>query len=210
MKKPEIKLDISTPEKYKRNLKALKLMGEKVEKYSYFEIEDSEYTELFFSVLDNIWKPSLQDDGLKFVSLSELIQILEEEQNPLSGKVAIQVENEREFKCLMEHYDGKGWRALNSRTPIELIKLNNDGLNGKFWRFHDRFNGDEFEPDGYRIIPFKEFVKLAGIDYRDEVRVGISMGLQDAVISKDSITIAGLIVSHSEIEQIHKACQEFK
>lgn len=82
----------------------------------------------------------------------------------LDGKVAIQVNNEREFKLLMQHYESKGWRVF-SRAPLEeIIRLNTPNPN-LTWSFHDEFYALNTlnKMDGYTIIPFADFAAEVGI-----------------------------------------------
>lgn len=82
----------------------------------------------------------------------------------LDGKVAIQVNNEREFKLLMEHYESKGWKTDIMRC--EPTSLDFD-MNRRSVRYEDNFgtshNCKYHANGGYKIIPFSDFAKEAGI-----------------------------------------------
>lgn len=80
----------------------------------------------------------------------------------LSGKCAIQVNNEREFKLLMEHYESKGWTSFDGELPSSIP--------------FDRIGSVRYCPDfgcasakeyhkntGHTIIPFSDFATEAGI-----------------------------------------------
>lgn len=79
----------------------------------------------------------------------------------LSGKVAIQVNNEREFKLLMEHYESKGWKSLSGDSPSMV------GYVPFSWRYEDGFGhgSPEFrKAEGCTIIPFSDFADECGIE----------------------------------------------
>lgn len=84
----------------------------------------------------------------------------------LSGKCAIQVNNEREFKLLMEHYESKEWKCIGSMKCDEYTR------NGVISvTYHDKFHyhgkhtvkGNELHNTGYKIIPFQDFAAEVGI-----------------------------------------------
>lgn len=79
----------------------------------------------------------------------------------LEGKVSIQVNNEREFKLLMEHYESKGWywngskRDLSYRPNVEYpfsIWYENEFVWDIIGELEDRIS-----------IPFSEFAAEVGI-----------------------------------------------
>lgn len=80
----------------------------------------------------------------------------------LDGKVAIQVDNEREFKLLMEHYEGKGWRWNEYDKPGEY------NPNRQFpygITYSDRFLVGDYNTSTYiKLIPFSDFAKEVGIE----------------------------------------------
>lgn len=96
----------------------------------------------------------------------EVIKQLNEE-NPtepvkrsiLDGKVAIRVDNEREFKLLMEHYESKGWKWATGADP--LLK----DINFKFpnlIKYHDRIQHSA-GGDAYIGVSFSDFAAEVGI-----------------------------------------------
>lgn len=94
----------------------------------------------------------------------------------LSGKCAIQVNNEREFKLLMEHYDGKGWKWYQNQKPLEY------GGDNQTWprviTYEDEF---VFTTKGQEI-PFADFAKEVGIEVPVFVRKthdGINLYVKD-------------------------------
>lgn len=113
-------------------------------------------------------------DGLNWASI-----IPEQPKSILDGKCAITVNNEREFKLLIEHYESKGWKTYSRKTP------NNGSLYELMTKYSslvsygDRFvfpntesdtaiNSKDkeyelFNSDFYKIIPFQDFAKEANI-----------------------------------------------
>lgn len=82
----------------------------------------------------------------------------------LDGKVAIQVNNEREFKLLMEHYEGKGWK-WNGGQPIRGFSIkkypNSIAYHDKVLQYPDS-DCPAWE-EGYKTIPFSGFAAEVGI-----------------------------------------------
>lgn len=209
MKKTDIKLDISTPEKAKKVYHVLKAYAQPIYKSTKEGIKKGDNGDF-----DQIYFYSEEWVGTRNKAINcdipQLIQILEEEQNTLSGKVAIQVDNEREFNAMMIYYDSKGLKWRHGLKPLDYKFISKTQLT-------DYFNGKkeisqwtqlDAESAGYKIIPFKDFVKIAGIDYMDKVE--INMGNLYVTVNEKTAYIGSLELTHSEIAQIHKACQQFK
>lgn len=80
----------------------------------------------------------------------------------LDGKVAIQVNNEREFKLLMEYYESKGWKSQSGRNPKHLTYQDREPYIG----FNDAFGYSKYYhiDSGYKIISFEDFAKEIGIE----------------------------------------------
>jgi len=80
----------------------------------------------------------------------------------LSGKCAIQVNNEREFKLLMEHYASKGWVPC----PIQIDK-NDFGTTHHIIEYSNPFlrmdESNIIATNQYTIIPFSDFATEVGI-----------------------------------------------
>ena len=76
----------------------------------------------------------------------------------LDGKVAIQVNNEREFKLLMEHYESNGWKS--EYIEISAYPYYIDYKN----KFDSSENTLAFTSRGEKIIPFQDFAKEVGIE----------------------------------------------
>ena len=82
----------------------------------------------------------------------------------LDGKVAIQVNNEREFELLMKHYQSKGWKWKKNHNPFVAESL---GLYPFFISYQDQFTGWKCTIIGeykYTIITFEEFAAEIGIE----------------------------------------------
>jgi len=86
--------------------------------------------------------------------------IPEKPESILTGKCAIQINNDREFKLLMEHYESKGWKCINRLEHNEVDYMKES------WAYHDFFGhaSDEWRSsNGYKIIPFSDFASEVGI-----------------------------------------------
>jgi len=98
-----------------------------------------------------------------------LSKAIEESLKPtsvLDGKVAIKVNNDREFKLLMEHYESKGWNASNGNSVKNIEKLNIDsGLQNDLWKYGQGFHAVNVNRSSWNIIPFEEFAKEVGITF---------------------------------------------
>jgi hypothetical protein len=82
-------------------------------------------------------------------------------------KLAIRVENEREYNALMKDYESKGWKwnggvnpAGKSYEDLDAPKI--------FIEFFDNFRYFIYN-GGYEIISFKAYEILTGLDYSDEI-----------------------------------------
>jgi len=90
--------------------------------------------------------------------------ITEKPASILDGKVAVQVNNEREFKLLMEHYESKGWNASNGNSVKNIEKLNIDsGLQNDLWKYGQGFHAVNVNISSWNIISFADFAKEVGI-----------------------------------------------
>jgi len=86
----------------------------------------------------------------------------------LDGKVAIQVNNKREFKLLMEHYESKGFKSHATYKAF----LDTYNITSSFSElptavsYCDYFGHSKlkyWKENGYNIIPFADFAKEVGI-----------------------------------------------
>lgn len=77
----------------------------------------------------------------------------------VNPKIAVKVENEKEFKALMKYYDSMEWESKNL---IELSFIHKYGWNDVI-TFHDDFFAHPNVEDNYEIIPFYEFAEQHGI-----------------------------------------------
>lgn len=112
--------------------------------------------------VDSIWRVNERGEpsGIVYDGLnkrwSEIVK-----PSLLSGKCAITVNNEREFKLLMEHYESKGWKhdcqTIKSGFPQTWFYRENNGYSLK------ERSLSLTEKLGYTIIPFSDFAAEVGI-----------------------------------------------
>ena len=78
----------------------------------------------------------------------------------LDGKVVIQVNNEREFKLLMEHFESKGWILNNGIKPTD------QEFSGKCWVTYKNRSDFKYREEylDITVIPFSEFAKEVSIE----------------------------------------------
>lgn len=134
-----------------------------------FKFEFSDSNALFIDLTDDS-----TDAGVTVFDGHKWAEIVPEKKSILDGKVAIQVQNEREFKLLMEHYESKGWKwrdQSNYKTVITEEHFHTD-VDRNIIQYNDkcvwmeRINSDEYncEKAGYTIIQFSDFAKETGIE----------------------------------------------
>lgn len=133
---------------------------------------------LFFAGISIISKPTGCVYDMEYDKWAEIIPSEPEEKSILDGKVAIQVNNEREFKLLMEHYDKKGWSSLPGKGPLEVIFSLAFKYEEYLVSYHNEFccpsyrvckeydydKSSIFNPENYKIIPFADFAAEVGIE----------------------------------------------
>jgi len=111
--------------------------------------------------------------GKNKVEVKDLILLLTAtESKPssiLSGKVAIAVSNEREFKLLMEYYERKGFTAMASFSDFygTYNITSEKGSLSTAVAYGNDFSHSKiscFQREGYTIIPFESFAKEVGIE----------------------------------------------
>lgn len=71
----------------------------------------------------------------------------------VNTKIAVKVENEKEFHALMRYYDSLGWKCQSGDAPLELTYLSTYPFS--FENNFCRVNTS----DSYQIIPFSDFSK---------------------------------------------------
>lgn len=86
----------------------------------------------------------------------------------LTGKFAIAVNNEREFKLLMEHYESKRWVGTGGAPAVLIYSILNNSKFPKRISYHDSFDsyldGDsDFEREQYQAVTFADFAAELGI-----------------------------------------------
>lgn len=81
----------------------------------------------------------------------------------LSGRCAVQVNNEREFKLLMQHMNSKGWVWNDKSSPLSEFSTWTE-FPFRVW-YEDNFAYGEAVEDDYRkLIPFADFAAEIGIE----------------------------------------------
>ena len=88
------------------------------------------------------------------------IIVSEKPKSILDGKVAIQVNNEREFKLLMQHFESKGWILNNGRKPTK------QEFSSKCWASYKNRSDFKYVEEylDITVIPFSDFAKEVGIE----------------------------------------------
>jgi len=123
-------------------------------------------------------------------------------------KIAIKVSNECEFKALMEHYEGKGFRC-----PVHFGKIEYSDVY-QYVPYHNDYirhsdQSAELKRD-YTIIPFPIFATIAGIEFRvEEVVIELSNG-DLATVNKDGVRFnfertTGMRITQHEFDEIYTA-----
>lgn len=87
-------------------------------------------------------------------------EIIEKPKSILDGKVAISVQNEREFQLLMKHYEEKGWKDKSDIGSVNYIE-------GVCWKYENGYSwasSDYWTKEGYTIIQFADFASEVGIE----------------------------------------------
>lgn len=88
------------------------------------------------------------------------IIVSEKPMSILDGKVVIQVNNEREFELLMQHFESKGWILNNG------IKPTNQEFSSKCWASYKNRSDFKYVEEylDITVIPFSDFAKEVGIE----------------------------------------------
>lgn len=87
----------------------------------------------------------------------------------VNPKIAVKVENEKEFKALMKYYDSLGYSNQYMFVTFPEKRIKEDGF--LLITFEDNYvyphvyfgNHENLNPDNYQIIPFSEFAVERGI-----------------------------------------------
>jgi len=74
----------------------------------------------------------------------------------VNPKIAVKVENEKEFNALMKYYNRKGWFTSDNMSPLSLKYLKSDC---EIIEFNDNFSSVRYSSDLYTVIPFSDFAK---------------------------------------------------
>lgn len=179
MNRKDYKVLVSGKKQAKQFKQTLKALGENV----YKDFYDDNCTVLSFCNDESDWFCShrtIFSEPLKEITFKELIKLLVNEEKEVSaglldGRVAIQVNNDMEFKLLMDHYKQKGWESITSQQPDEVVyknfsyspyisynnKFNNPNSDIGKGRY---FKGVSYDIADYKIIPFTDFAAEVGIN----------------------------------------------
>lgn len=132
-------------------------------------------------------KAMLEKLSAEVVSVREAVAMLVEDRklaleqieiskSNVEEKIAVRVENEKEFNALMRYYDSLGYNAKSGRKTTELSYITFSDLKPSILvaisdgiLILPNFDGykiqgtEDYNPDNYKIIPFSEFAKEHGI-----------------------------------------------
>lgn len=166
MKKENVKVLVSSQTEANVLKALLQMLKEPVDN-DYFDYYQSEMYLIFSTGTDYAdWiivnKTHSKLPGKTKVEVKDLIILLTATEGKadsiLSGKCAIQVNNEREFKLLMEHYEGKGFVSGSGNNSIQPKKYPVIvPFEQSFWV------KPPIMAHGYTIILFADFAKEVGI-----------------------------------------------
>lgn len=163
MKKQEIYVPIANKKEAKRAKAVLEAMGEKCGETLFYRPIVSETGGLYFNTKNKHWTLAHDFGSYKLTktTLKQLIELLVVEQTE-PEKIAVRVDNEKEFNALMKYYDSLGWKWASGDSPVE-IKYNSHIHSVRFEIFFGHASGNFHEIEDYKIIPFSEFAKEHGI-----------------------------------------------
>lgn len=175
-----------------------------------FKFEFSDNNALFVDLTDDS-----TDAGVTVFDGEKWAKIVPEKKSILDGKVAIQVNNEREFKLLMEHYESKGWKwrdQSKDKTVVTDDHFDPD-IDRNIIQYNDkcvwmhRINSDEYncEKSGYTIISFIDLADEVGLKvpvfnvgdhvYIKSTDAGCNLveGRKGIIVSNDTIANRGML-----------------
>jgi len=159
MKKEEIYVPVTNKEQAEQYRKVLEAMGEPISPifWNGFNPSIKSHVNLCFCLKGN-WTMGAVGYGDK-ITFGQLIDLLS-----TPAKIAVKVDNEKEFNALMKYYDSLGWKWCGGMNP--LYYLENGDVNTENFPFCIQYN-DLFKwnlrEDKYQIIPFTDFAKDKGI-----------------------------------------------
>jgi len=164
LKKEEIYVHVSNKEQAEKYRKVLEAMGEEFD--IYFPYREKSKGILFADLKDWIFAdhPNLLRKRTE-ITFGQLIDLLS---TPV--KIAVRVENEREYDALMKYYDSLGFSNsfCFSRYPEKRVKEYGFLLitfEKEFIYPHENYGKIEsLNPNNYQIIPFADFAKDKGIN----------------------------------------------
>jgi len=185
MKKTEIYVPIANKKEAKRARIVLESLGEKISS-SFFDNGDIDIgnNALICCDKENEWIVFESERRKEEITLKQLIELLvkqsdgepkcdaihyaESNAKPLE-KIAVKVENEKEFNALMKYYDSLGWNSRLGNSPLSFCINQNDGMVSFEQGFcfpsissenlEDIKSWEYLNPNNYQIIPFTDFAK---------------------------------------------------
>jgi hypothetical protein len=165
MNKENVKVKINSQAEASALKTILDKLGEGTDKYFF-----GMYTDDMHLIVDSQTKdwilvnPNHSSlDSKTDISLKELLALLSSKPaSILNGKCAIQVNNEREFKLLMENYESKGWKWEGGEIPTEWMHVDRFPVNVDYADGFTRTSNIAYHSTtGYIIIPFADFADFA-------------------------------------------------
>lgn len=170
MKKEQIYVPIGSEKEAKRAKAVLEAMGEVIDE-SYFRISyDENEGGLYFNEKYKTWVIAISFRSVRTkTTLKNLIELLVSEQKP-AEKIAVRVDNDKEFNALMKYYDSLGWKSYAGKKSSEVVE-NDFPSYIDFHDKHDRTRSEELQKNvGYKIIPFSDFAK----EHNIRVPIGVT------------------------------------
>lgn len=169
MNKNEIYVPINNRKEAKQAKAVLKALSEPTSSSFYNKYYD-ENCHLYFNKIHSEWVVSLSPTyGHEEITLKQFVKLLVSESdnsakgNDTLGKIAVKVENQKEFKALMKYYDSLGyvWNGGDKPLSKESLPSYPNAI-----KFEDKFqHSTGKECADYQIIPFAEFAEEKGIKF---------------------------------------------
>jgi len=188
LKKEEIYVPVSSKEQAEKYRKVLKAMGEPIGQGYYIDIWDKEQDQLSINSTEK-WVCGCGFSGKKQITFGQLIDLLS-----TPAKIAVKVDNEKEFNALMKYYDSLGYVWNGGAKPMNKKNLN---MYPNSIKFEDKFQHSVGEENkDYQIIPFADFAKDKGIKLpRITTFDGVDLFNGDRLIS---VNIDGLYIGNDD------------
>lgn len=107
-------------------------------------------------------------------------------------KIAVKVENEKEFKALMKYYDSLGWKWNGGLSPLSSTSIYFPNIINYEDKFMHGISKSDFIYEGGQIIPFSEFAEQNGIKlplFQDEVGRDMYEGFNVSTVNTETLTV---------------------